>query len=234
MSFGLIDVHSSPTRPLSNRLRGIETVKIFHCYYSRNAWYSTRITRYAPGSMHLTREAAEAFSESERINGSVQFIEELPALHFRGEDFSLVVTQINTSDPLRDYVIAPKQRSVREGERRSYFTFGASLEEIARSFGPATRFWKKPQSDKDSVVALIMINSEQTTPLEASHRLGRWRAQSHGPDYFLEWHSHPCDTRGTAIAALAKESGFGAAVELAAQTKRPQPVEGGPSDAARR
>src|SRR5947208_11890730 len=85
-------------------LIGVGAVKMYFCSTGRNAWHGM-INRYGPvRCMHNTLTGAQQFAENQRVQGSVFYIEELPTLLLIEQDFFCVlVTQINTKHPLKDY-----------------------------------------------------------------------------------------------------------------------------------
>lgn len=76
-------------------------VKVYFIYRDRNAWHETRSTQYKDGCMHASFESAAQAAENMREAGSVFYIEEIPALQFFYNKLSLVITQINTGQPLQ-------------------------------------------------------------------------------------------------------------------------------------
>jgi hypothetical protein len=155
-----IDEVGAEFRGNSDRLIGIEAVNIWYCSYGRNAWNSTWIKRYVPGCMQITEEGAEQRAEYTRNNGNVHYLVEKPALRFVGRHHSLIVTQINTDTPLREYSARPVRGaglSRQRGERDSYFVFGATLGDVAKTFAPNSQFWKVAQPERNSVVRLFAL-----------------------------------------------------------------------------
>ena len=87
--------------PKDLKLRGIKVVKIYYCYYGRNAWYSTWVQKYYKNCMHASFDSAKGFAEINRKQGSVFYIKELPALYIESGSYPILVTQINKTCPLR-------------------------------------------------------------------------------------------------------------------------------------
>lgn len=64
-------------------------VKLFYVIYGRNAWNDTWITRYFDGCMNPTFDTAKKTSEEKRVQGSVFYISEIPALQFISDSLVL-------------------------------------------------------------------------------------------------------------------------------------------------
>ncbi|MDH2289950.1 hypothetical protein QD172_01625 [Cobetia sp. 10Alg 146] len=77
--------------------------KIYFVTTGRNAWNSTWSQKYREDCMHPDFESAAEYAESLRKRGTVIYIDEIPCLGFSYEDSDLVVTEINTQEPLMDF-----------------------------------------------------------------------------------------------------------------------------------
>lgn len=146
--------------PSTLRLRQVEAVKIYYCLYGRNAWHSTWIQRYSENCMHLTFASAKSHAEAKRVQGSVFYIKELPALQFTTGKYRVLITQINSTCPLREYSPSARRKDVIYGKtkihdsRENYLTFGAPMEGLILSFSHDSRFWITLQSSINSVIIL--------------------------------------------------------------------------------
>lgn len=177
---------------VSATIKKIKASKIFYCFSGRNAWYSTWAQKYSLYCMHLSIESAKRHAEERRVQGSVFYIQELPALELGTGDRRIFVTQINSSCPLREYrtrAVRKRPRSGKDlidGARECYIEVGASLEGAVLSFDYDSRFWVTEQPWQNSV---MVLEADNATPSESlkSRLLKRWRSKSFGSSYRLNW-----------------------------------------------
>lgn len=127
---------------------------IYYVYTGRNAWHSTWITRYSNGCMHNSLQSARAFCERRRVQGTVFNILELPCLVFRSNNSALIVTEINTENPLSGY----SSKAISEEKFFERISIYSSLVSIALSFKPESRFWKMRPPLKNSTIILTSKN----------------------------------------------------------------------------
>ena len=150
-----------------NRIAGC---KVWYVYDGRNAWYSTWVQKYREGCFHLRLGSAKKFCENRRIQGSVFYIEQRPALQIDTNDGTLFVLEINTPEPLRDYSsIAvrsepPRETRLVEGHKDSYFYKGALFDHLALTFERNSRFWRKQPSGRNSVIMLWLKHYDWIVP----------------------------------------------------------------------
>lgn len=97
--------------------------RIFFFYAGRNAWNSTWVHVHPAGNAFgLTADEAKEKVERERVQGSTWWIDELPACVFSGKEYTLLLTEINSVNPLSNCLTTPIR--------------GFSIKEIANSFIP--------------------------------------------------------------------------------------------------
>lgn len=72
--------------------------RVSYTFYGRNAWHSTWIQRYSPGSIDLTTGALQSLCERRRVQGSVFNIVELPCLVLRTARETFFLVEINSGD----------------------------------------------------------------------------------------------------------------------------------------
>jgi len=136
--------------------------RIFFFSEGRNAWnWSWSQTYPGDDAFSLTFEQSKQKIENRRIQGSTWWIEELPACVFSGTQYSLIVTEINTETPLRDYV---------------NITFdNPTIGEIAEVFEPSTT----------NFIITFICN---TTDIDVTTKtLKRYKSYSNGGNYALGW-----------------------------------------------
>jgi len=195
------------------KLRGIRAVKIYYCFYGRNAWHSTWVQKYYKDCMHSNLDSAKNFAELNRVQGSVFYIEELPALLFDGGNCSVLVTQINERCPLREYSANALREDVSagskkiEGYRNNYLTFGSPMNGVVLSFEYNSRFWKNQQPRKNSVILLYTQTELETVELKTT-KLKTWKSSSLGKDYYLSWNHIDRRVSQSSVLRLFNQSGF--------------------------
>ena len=79
----------------------IEFRNVLYLAYGRNAWQSTWINRYYPGSISVSKSSLQELAEKRRVQGSVFRIEARPSLMIKFKTRNLVLVALNrghTSD----------------------------------------------------------------------------------------------------------------------------------------
>ena len=192
-------------------LINVKPVKLYFFTYGRSAWKSKWVHKYVKNSMHFTLDSAKCFAESVRVQGSVFYIYELPAILFVCFNNSILITQINETSPLKDYsansVITYTGYTSAGGLLDNYFTFNAPMRLLIQSFEHNSRFWKKTPPEANSVIFLyspITIECEKLGTI----KLQTWKSESSGKNNYLSWDhfSHVYDQ--TAILKLYNDSVF--------------------------
>ena len=194
-------------KPEELDLEGIKAVKIYFCFYGRNSWNSAWVHKYKTNCMHLTLDSAKNYAETNRVQGSVFNITELPALQFDGGNYPIFVTQINEKIPLKDYSADalsqydPYGRLKISGYMDNYMTYGAPLNGIVSSFTDTGRFLRTPQAKNNLVIALYAQNPVQATELE-NVKMKAWKSKSAGKKFYLNWLAIENNTNQLAILNL--------------------------------
>ncbi len=174
--------------------------KIYYVSSGRNAWHSTWVKQYNPGCMHSTLQSAKNYAEKLRTNGSVFYIQELPALVLEGELTSLIVTQINCMDVLQDY--KPKIKPPNNKSTCCYITAGNSLLHACKSFDHDSIFWKTAPPAKNSVIRLLCtIKIKDFDPYHASN-ISAYKSESIGPDYLLNWSASVFEMKNKSLVKI--------------------------------
>lgn len=194
-------------------VRNIKAVKIFYCYYGRNAWYSTWVQQYTPDCMHLTLESAKNFAERQRKQGSVFYIAELPALQIESGDNPIFITQINENDPLSKYSTQVRNKCISaitkkiDMENDNYFIYGASLEGLINSFYSNSLFWSVAPNNNNHAVILCANASNDKALSVKNDALLTWQSESAGSNYKFNWIDNGGNNyhRASAIMNLAKQ-----------------------------
>jgi len=159
------------------KLEVVDSAKIYYWYYGRNAWHTTWIQRYLPNSMYNNLQSTKTYIESIRKQGSVFYINEMPSLVLKSKNFSLVVTQINTTCPLQDYSIKKNINILKKG---------TLLKDIVDSFKYNSPFWRNYQPQENSIIILYASNDDMLEKLKTT-KLKIWQSQSYGKNYYLSW-----------------------------------------------
>jgi hypothetical protein len=196
------DLDKSPVKEIS-------CGAIYYAYTGRNAWHSTWITRYTNGCMHTTIESAKKYAERLRTRGTVFYIRQLPCLVIKSDDNQIIITEINSTNPLAGYsenAISnhlPVGHKKIDGARDNYLTIGSPINGLAMSFLPNSRFWVKRPSPRNSVIILsgkeIVTTIENIDPTKQQ----AYQSFSNGGNYLLGWRSIEVNVQGEAILNLS-------------------------------
>ena len=146
-----------------SRVARISSCKLWYVYDGRNAWHSTWVQRYGEGCMHTSRSTAEEYSERKRVNGSVFYLQEMPALQFDAEAGTLFVTQFNVRDALRDFYPFRRQPMASDEDGSSggkplitNLQVGETLRMVAACFESTSDHWSAEPPEDKPVVYLFL------------------------------------------------------------------------------
>ncbi|MCY0854057.1 hypothetical protein [Cupriavidus sp. D39] len=160
MALTMYSPEEFPSLP-DTRATSAQGIFLYYVYTGRNAWHSTWINRYNNGCMHASRHEAELYAETLRKEGTVLYIQELPALVVRSKAGCLIATQINNDSPLREY----KPYFKMDGGTAEnpewgihWLRKGADLSRIAASLRPTSAWWRFNPPTQDSVIVLASEN----------------------------------------------------------------------------
>ena len=166
----LNDVHavliSNPSLS-AELITSVKVKKIFHLITGRNAWHSTWVRQYYKKCMSTESRDLENDAEKIRGPGTTFQIDEIPALCLEIQSGCLVITEINTTEPLRNY--SPKYVStdgidlkLNNPSEKSIFT-GNTLANVLQSF-ISQESWKLPK--KDSSLFWLFVKDLPLSDLE--------------------------------------------------------------------
>lgn len=186
-------------------------IKIFYLYQGRNAWHSTWVQHYYPGCMTDAISTARSNAESRRAPGNVFYILDTPALAVESELGALVITQVNTGDPLGGYEPLPTASLVENGEfkRRRLprkLKVGAPLAEVRETFQRGSPYWSAAPAMESDVLVLWLPTPRRAKPLDSGGLFVRRKSSSGGDSTVpLEWVEQPLATINTShVTGLAE------------------------------
>jgi hypothetical protein len=194
-------------------VKRISLGKVYYVRHGRNAWWSTWVQTYLDGCMHTTLVSAKEYAETKRVQGSVWYISELPALLAEGDSLILAVTQINCLNVLDGYSAFAVRRNAPAGYERiaefrdNYLVRGASLEGAYLSFDPDSRFWEKPPPKKDSIIRVLAEATVAQFETIDSRGLAAYRSKSYGGACLLNWFPNSQRIRATTIRRIVRNRG---------------------------
>lgn len=182
--------------------------KLYFVHDGRNAWWSTWVQRYEVNCMHISLERAKQYAERQRVQGSVFYVNEIPALLVQGGSLVLAVTQINCSNALSGYSadavteVLPPGFEKLENARNNYLEQGSPMIGTYLSFAPESRFWCERPVSQHIVRVVCRSTLEAFQPLVLP--LKSHKSHSSGPRYLLGWTERYRSESAMALAALAK------------------------------
>ena len=200
--------------PDANRsVLAVEAVRIYYCHRGRNAYWHIWARHYFPGCMHGSLASAQEFAESQRAQGSVFYVEQLPSLLVSTGQICALITQINappadTPHPLKDYsylALSEKDgwvRRVASNTKLVALGKGEILASVLSSFASDSNFWIVPQPRRDSVIMVSWSGSTSDFEKLDSQKLRCWNSKSIGPNYRLQWREGLTSTRSLAVMNL--------------------------------
>lgn len=138
--------------------------KVYYFYSGRNAWQWTWSKKYLGSrSFHPTFESCRNEIQKNRVQGSTWRMREMPAVVVSGKEFAIVITEINTETPLKDFVSVALEKK--------------TLTHIGDCFAPR----------KENSVVRFITNHSVIAPAELPFK--DQRSSTRGPKnrYYLTW-----------------------------------------------
>ena len=188
----------------------ITHLTIFHVYSGRNAWWSTWVEDY--GLFFVGLSDATNFAESQRVQGSVFHIDDVPALALRTSAGVLLIAEMGTPTPLKKYsataltVVPPSGAALIQGARNRYLCPGIRCGDLALSFERPSRFWQFPPDRGSRVVRLASENPDLGSGPSSEAALIRRTSYSTGGNYLLGWTDEPSKYDPGAVRLLADQA----------------------------
>lgn len=181
-------------------LERVWPVRVYFCFSSRNAWHDTKSRKYRPGCIHTRLETAQKYAEAQRIQGSVFFIRQLPALLLMGYPHA-VITEINANEPLSGYSRSATRLYPGFDFKDDSLEEGNSMRQVVDSFRYNSPFWTTPPRPKNSVVTLFYDEDPDDLEDLDQGSLSVWKSRSIGPAE-LRWDKLKSRIKGNAILKL--------------------------------
>jgi hypothetical protein len=173
-----------PAETRSSRFHAARLGAVYFLTNGRNAWHSTWINRYGPRSISGRLSTVRQWAEQRRVQGSVFYIERMPALVLQADDLTLVGVEVNPSQQMGTGA------AVFGGE-----PLAGRVIEAYSGVRPNTVLW---------------LHTPGNHRFETWNRSGEacWRSESSGPNYLLGWREVPTRRSASAemIAALRMAS----------------------------
>jgi hypothetical protein len=166
----LNDVHDVLTNNPSlgaEIIKSVEVKKIFHLVTGRNAWHSTWVRQYYKKSMSTESRDLENDAEKRREAGTTFQIDEIPALCLELPSGCLLITEINTLHPFKNYNPKYITKDIKDCNskklsEKSIFT-GNTLANVLQSLN-INEFWQAPK--KENSLFLLYVKDLRPSDLE--------------------------------------------------------------------
>lgn len=174
-------------------------VKLHYLIYGRNAWNTTWVTKYSPGCMNPTFDSAKAEAEKKRVQGSVFYIREVPALQFISKKLCIFITEINTDSPLKNFLEVSEQPNITLMDVYSHFT-SERPNSIIRLIWRNTEF-----SRQNGKMCLVRNNFNSLETIASSRELKGYKSYSNGKGYYLGWNKEENKLHTSSVERLAAD-----------------------------
>lgn len=195
------------------RINSIETGLVYFCEYGRNAWHSTWIQRYTPGSIHYDLNSAKIYCENRRTRGSKFYIREMPCLIVRTPKFCILTIEINCNTPLQNYSIDAAiadpfryETSFIRFPQNRYLQIGRPLIGYGISVSTVGRFMKDFRNRTRVENILLMKCKDHNAIIQKipMRQLYSYKSESYGTDYYLSWNASINPIQSICIKRLKK------------------------------
>lgn len=194
---------------LNWEIMDVSCVVLYFVFKGRNAWQNTWVQKYSPDCFYLTLEAAKAYSEKNRTNGTRFYIIQTPALALHTAGATFLITQVNTETPLSCYEFitsnSTQDRSalIKSLKRCSLYT-GATVGRAIKSLSESGGFLRSPLAQGEKIIHLSFPIFSSPFDRCVTDDLKSLRSTSTGPRYYLTWQDYTIHRKATAILRIKK------------------------------
>lgn len=182
----LIQANEASEDDLRYLVRSVSVGKIFYARTGRNAWWSTWITRYSPGCFHTSLASAQSFCEKQRVQGTVFYIDEVPALTFHASERVLVAPEINTTKFL-SRLDADRMVQILTVLPITTFTFY----QVYLLLRPSSLAWQRGYPQRNSMLLHFGAGAQPPEVVNEKDTLLSYQSRSLGPAYKMVWGQRP-------------------------------------------
>lgn len=186
----------------NSKLKSINKGIIYHVFSGRNAWHSQWVTTYTNKCMHTTFESAKKHAESNRIAGSVFYISQLPCIVLRSEQSTILITEINSENPLSNHSYNLKNNYVQFilDNLDSELLIKNENKEIQSTidlFKTNSKHWQNTKRHQ----SIIILKQKAHIPIETlkTDNLSIRVSKSFGAGYYLIWRSIDSNIKAEAV-----------------------------------
>jgi hypothetical protein len=182
---------------LSAPLLTVTAVQAYVLIRGRNAWNSTWVQNYkGTGAVHLTLAEAKNAAEAQRVQGSVFYIRQVPALALNSSEGTVLLVEFHSDNCFGKW-------DAKKGAEK--LLIGTPMDQVITVLGRCS-LWKAPVP---SIHSFIAVKAEwdvpETMPARASFK--RWVSDSVGPKYYLNWSEYPSDKSRGGVNAIIRAFG---------------------------
>lgn len=182
----LIPASEASEDDLRYLVRSVSVGKLFYAHTGRNAWWSTWVTQYSRGCFHTSLASAQSFCETQRVQGTVFYIDEIPALIFHAGDRILVAPEINTTKFL-SRLDADRLAQITTVLPITTFTF----RQVYLLFRPSSLAWQRGYPQRNSMLLHFGAGAQHPEVVNAADALRSYQSRSNGAAYRLGWRQRP-------------------------------------------
>lgn len=135
----------------------------------------------------------------------------MPGIAFRSSAGDIVVTQINTTEPLSLYSAKEYYQLSHIAERNkdltldSYISLGAPIYDVAKSFSWWSKFWRSQPPVSNSVIILAARDSEYSSDIQGDFKA--YVSYSNGARYRLGWRTMSAKISAEPIKRILSHGG---------------------------
>jgi hypothetical protein len=220
MKFGPLDSYDDGLL-LHSELLSVEAVRVLWLERIRTAWRGATSRQYWSDSVLFTTKAsASRDAEARRTQGSQFAIHEIPALRLNSVSGSVVITEIDTDNPLGRWGREPEPdrlgltrlgiwdreskrdrlKQLRRGERMRTVVEGFGVLSVPLGW-PWTSGWPDPRPDEDSLLAGTLPLETRTEPA-GTRALLTWSSEFF--DGYLFWNEGQSAYSRTGVRRLVR------------------------------
>ena len=183
---------------LTSMLLGVSSHIMYLLSTGRNAWYGVWSERYkGPTSLHFSLTEAQKKAQTDRVQGTVFTIEQVPVLAFRCRTGIAYCTEFHSQESFK---------MLDWDDDMDFLKIGAAMPMVMTVFSNANPLaWQIPCPNENSFVTRVFDlvgnvdpTSGKTSPLEPElldheSKLSKWKSHSEGSRYYMSWEQTETD-----------------------------------------
>ena len=161
----------------------------------RNAWWTTWVERYTGSTaLYASIEEAKAAAETQRVQGTVFLIEQVPSLAFISNQGMIIASEFGVSQPFSQLDL---------DKLANILIIGSSMGVLAIATSVTSKFyWRGEKRTGNTYVQAFAPTETVLENLPEEQKFQSWKSHAQGTGYFLSWSEEANDRSVDGLTAV--------------------------------